>query len=215
LLSELPFAAFLSYDPHRSDELSRRSRSITYALKQDAAYGATGRTYSEEVARRMTEEVPGSALDGFLDSEAVLVPMPRSGLMRSGDLWPAFRIAEALVAHGFAASVSPVISRSGAVRRSSTAAGADRLWPDQHYDSMEVARTLGAIPGLIVLVDDVITRGATLLGAASRLAEAFPDTELRGFAAVRTIGPGEVLERIANPVVGEITWKPGWISRDP
>lgn len=215
LLSELPFGAFLSYAPHGRDELSSLSRSVTYGLKQDAAYGTTGRTYSQEVARRISQAVPGSALEGFLDADAVLVPMPRSGLIRSGDLWPALQLAQALVACDLAATVSPLVTRSRAVRRSSTAPGEARLWPDQQYDAMEVAQTLAAFPELVVLVDDVITRGATLLGAASRLAEAFPDAELRGFAAVRTIGRGKALEHITDPVVGRITWTPGWISRDP
>jgi predicted amidophosphoribosyltransferase len=42
-------------------------------------------------------------------------------------------------------------------------------------------------PEVIVLVYDIITRGATLLGAANLLADAFPGTPIRAFAAMRTI----------------------------
>lgn len=49
-------------------------------------------------------------------------------------------------------------------------------------------------PNEILLVDDIVTRGATLLGAANRLAEAFPAARIRAFAAMRTISdPSEFI----------------------
>ncbi len=170
---------------------------------------------SQLIAQRMQQLVPGSALEAYLDAEAVVVPMPRAGLMEAGALWPGLRIAEALVAQGFGSRVAPCVTRATPVHRSSTAPGSRRLWPDQHYNSMSVEQTLGEAPRSIVLVDDVVTRGATLLGAAGRLAEAFPEANLRGFAVVRTIKQEESLERIIDPRVGRIEWKPGWINRDP
>ena len=170
---------------------------------------------SEEIARRMESQVPGSILEGFLDPQAVLVPMPRSGLQQRGQMWPALRIAEALMAHGFGSRVAPLVVRTQSVRRSSASLGPSRLWPDQHYDSMEVQPMIGEVPSLLLLVDDVVTRGATLLGAAGRLADAFPGADLRGFAVVRTIKPGEALKRIIDPRVGDIAWRPGWITREP
>lgn len=53
------------------------------------SYGVDGLTMSEEIARRMEGGVRGTALQGFLDTAAVLVPMPRAGLMTAGALWPA------------------------------------------------------------------------------------------------------------------------------
>jgi hypothetical protein len=167
------------------------------------------------MARRLERSSPGSVLNAILDSEAVLVPMPRAGFLRKGDLWPALRIAEALVDHGLASRVAPIIFRTRAVRRSSISPGSSRLWPDQHYDSMGVEPKLGKPPSLVVLVDDVVTRGATLLGAAARLTEVFPAADLLGFAMVRTIKPTENLKSIEDPRHGVITWKPGWIERDP
>ena len=41
--------------------------------------------------------------------------------------------------------------------------------------------------GDVILVDDVVTSGATILGVASKLAERFPDVEIKAFAAMRTI----------------------------
>ena len=44
---------------------------------------------------------------------------------------------------------------------------------EQHYESISVQGILSE-PEEILLVDDVVTRGVTLLGCANRLADAFP-----------------------------------------
>lgn len=54
------------------------------------------------------------------------------------------------------------------------------------------------------LVDDVITRGATLLGSASRLCEAFPDIPIRAFAVLRTVSNPEEFSSIYSSLVGNI-----------
>ena len=59
-------------------------------------------------------------------------------------------------------------------------------------------------PDEIILVDDVVTRGATLLDAANRLADAFPETPIRAFAAMRTISNPEEFNELYDPCVGTI-----------
>ena len=53
-------------------------------------------------------------------------------------------------------------------------------------------------------MDDVVTKGATFLGAASRLAEVWPDADVRCFALVRTLGFQPDIERLVEPVVGSV-----------
>jgi hypothetical protein len=67
----------------------------------------------------------------------------------------------------------------------------------------------------ILLVDDFITKGRTLLAAASVLANVFPGVDARGFAVVRTMGLVPDIERIASPVVGEIRFERGDAARNP
>jgi len=55
------------------------------------------------------------------------------------------------------------------------------------------------------LIDDVVTRGATLLGAANRLAESYPDAQIAAFAALRAIGNPAEFKSVNNPVKGVIT----------
>ena len=67
----------------------------------------------------------------------------------------------------------------------------------------------------LTLVDDVITRGRTLLAAAGRLREAFPEAQVRAFALLRTLAPEESLRRILDPCEGEVRWLSGDARRRP
>jgi predicted amidophosphoribosyltransferase len=81
-------------------------------------------------------------------------------------------------------------------------------------DSMRVNRPVER-PDRITIVDDVVTKGATLLAGASLLREAFPDTEVRVFALVRTRGLVSEIDRIVDPVVGTIRNRCGGADREP
>jgi adenine/guanine phosphoribosyltransferase-like PRPP-binding protein len=76
------------------------------------------------------------------------------------------------------------------VPKSSWSPGHQRPDAEAHYNSLSVSLRLGDPPEEIVLVDDVITKGSTLLAGASRLAEAFPDANVGAFALVRTQNAG-------------------------
>ena len=58
----------------------------------------------------------------------------------------------------------------------------------------------------VLIVDDFVTKGATILAGASRVAEAFPDAEVRAFALVRTLGFVPNVESIIDLTVGQITY---------
>jgi hypothetical protein len=68
---------------------------------------------------------------------------------------------------------------------------------------------------LTAYVDDVVTRGATLLGAASRLADALPAARVRAFAAIRTISNPEEFSSITAQVIGRIEYRDGETFRRP
>jgi hypothetical protein len=66
-----------------------------------------------------------------------------------------------------------------------------------------------------VLIDDVITKGRTILAVAARLHEALPDADIRAFALVRTMGFLPNVEHFLEPCKGFITWAGGDARRDP
>jgi len=138
-----------------------------------------------------------------------------------GAAWVGERLAWCLKEVGLAAAVWPVLRRRHAVRKSAFAAAGERPSVIEHYasfvidgapwvtrmsDSDLVVRDACG-PGLrLTLIDDVITRGRTLLAAAGRLREAFPRAEIRAFALLRTLASGETLLRVLDPCEGEVRW---------
>jgi orotate phosphoribosyltransferase-like protein len=83
-----------------------------------------------------------------------------------------------------------------------------------HYQSFAVVQTLPP-DAEILLVDDVVTKGRTLVAGAMRLREAFPQAQIRAFALLRTKGFVDEIERVIDPCVGEIHWNGTDAFRDP
>lgn len=157
-------------------------------------------------------------------SRALLVPVPGSAPAQRAD-WVGARLAWCLREVGLAAEVWPILQRRLAVRKSAFAAVGRRPSVLEHYESFAVERSLpgralvrrcaGAGGLQLTLVDDVITRGRTLLAAARRLHEAFPTAKISAFALLRTLGPDEALRRVFDPCRGDIRWASGDARRYP
>jgi predicted amidophosphoribosyltransferase len=128
------------------------------------------------------------------------VPVPTSGLTRglNAASWPALRIANALAAQGPGNTVLPLIARTTAIRKSSDPKSASRPSVAEHFATLALTAS-GAVEPLplgIVLVDDVITRGATMTACASVLRDADWPGEVDAIAIAYTRGwqdpnPGE------------------------
>jgi hypothetical protein len=59
------------------------------------------------------------------------------------------------------------------------------------------------------------TKGRTLLAAASRVHEAFPYSQVRAFALLRTMGMCSGVQHLLDPCQGEIRWSSGDAHRSP
>jgi predicted amidophosphoribosyltransferase len=101
------------------------------------------------------------------------------------------------------------------VRKSATARNADRPTVQQHYDSFAVAQHGPLAPTRIVIVDDVVTKGRTILAAALRLHETFPNADIRAFALVRTMGFAPDIAQPLDPCQGVIRWAGNDARREP
>jgi predicted amidophosphoribosyltransferase len=117
---------------------------------------------------------------------------------------------------GLGCDVWPGITRRTAVTRSATALLGARPTVRQHYESFAVA----AAPRVaalrrIVLIDDVITKGRTLLAAAAKLRGEFAHADVRAFALVRTLGFLTRVDRLLAPCEGFVYWAHGDARREP
>jgi hypoxanthine phosphoribosyltransferase len=95
------------------------------------------------------------------------------------------------------------LSRSIALPKAAWSDAEERPTVQRHYETLAVRKLL-FVPTEIVLVDDVVTRGATLLGAASRLHESFPNARISAFAAMRAISAPADFGGVFDPCVGVI-----------
>lgn len=165
------------------------------------------------VARRL-REIPHDLYPDFFGADRALVPVPRSRLLVRGALWPAAEIAEALAREGFGNGVLRCLLRGHAVTKAATSTRGTRPTARDHFDSLDLVEPL-SLPAKVTLIDDVVTRGAQLLGAAWRIWKARPDVEVVGFAVIRTISDPTEFERILAPCVGRVWLERGRCIRRP
>ena len=210
--SKLEFASLLQYSPRGTAEISQQSRDVTYAIKQDGVY--KNRNMIDFIAEVVQQEFSNHPfLTDYFNSETTLVPIPRSGTRQPDALWPPLRICEALLHRGLARDILPCLERHTPLRRAST--GGTRPNPQQHFDSIrQQSQTTTTPPTQITLVDDVITRGSSLVGMYPHLKAAYLGIPIRCFAVVRTESSDEVAT-IRDPTQGMVTYHSGNCVRRP
>lgn len=207
--SELRYGALLCYSPDGTSAASRATRTHTLLIKRGAP------AHIERIGQRCRECVDDGRLARIFADRPILVPVPRSKPARHPTaLWPARRIAEEIAEHGVSAGVELLLERREPVEKSALhRSGALRPGPEDHIRTIAV-RGLAFGGQRVVLIDDVVTRGATLLGCAALLQHAFPHLTICAFAAVRTVSGSEV-DRMLEPVIGSIRWAGGRLHREP
>ena len=169
----------------------------------------------ERLREAMQPGKHGNLLYEVLGGDVLVVPCPRSSLLTKGALWPPKVICDELVSQGLAMRNAAILERIEAVQKSSTAASDKRPKPLDHILSMKVRAQLELTPKRITIVDDVITRGATLIAAASHVKHQFPEAEVKVFATVRTKSFDPDVGSILDPVVGEISFNGVDANRQP
>lgn len=214
LPSKIRYAAFLQYSPRGQSDISTESRRITRAVKADSF--RNGVRIIPFAAKRIAEVIDDyEAMKNCFGPDVTLIPVPRSAPLVKGGLWPSLRLAEEIQRLGLAEKVDPCLERTASIRKSATSKPGERPRPVDHYLSLRVDHepvlTSG---GKVCLIDDVVTRGATLLASHARVQEAFPSADVISFALVRTISEGDVNE-ILCPVAGTIELHQERTHREP
>jgi hypothetical protein len=208
VIRRLVFASCYVYSPAGQGAICERSRLLRSLLKDGDAH------FMLKYAVRVHQQAERSSqLAGFFHDTDVLVPVPRSSTKACGT-WVAADLARALVHEGLGTMAWPGLHRICAVPKSSTAARGARPTVSCHFESFLMERS-SVNPASVVLIDDVITRGRTLLAAAARVREAFPHAQIRAFALLRTMGMATGVEHLLDPCRGEIRWRGGDARRFP
>lgn len=219
----MPFASCFAYLPGGSGSVCEEGRLLCARVK------AADMAWLPHLSARVWLETVGHGRFAMaFGARVVLIPVPGSAPSQGAE-WVGARLAWCLKEVGLATEIWPVLRRQHAVRKSAFAAAGERPAVVEHYASFVVEPVPGRVQigsltrggeshwsGLqLTLVDDVITRGRTVLAAAGRIHDAFPGAEIRAFALLRTLGPHETLHRILDPCEGEIRWVSGDARRWP
>jgi hypothetical protein len=208
MIGRVAFASCYVYSPTGEGAVCARSRLLCALLKDGDA-----RFMIKYAVRVRLQSESASLLTGFFLPDDVLVPVPRSCPKTAGT-WAAAELAHALVREGVGSLAWPGLRRICAVRKSATAAKGRRPSVARHYSSFRLEPS-ALRPQNVVLIDDVITRGRTLLAAAARVREAIPGAQVRAFALLRTMGLTDGVQSLLAPCRGEIRWIGGDAQRIP
>lgn len=214
LLSKLEFGSYLTYSPRGQSETAVRSRYWKDCLKNEKSVESPPKFMSQLVAERMKESINQMPFNHFFSQNVSLVPIPKSSLMQPNTLWASEKIAYALSKQAFG-NFYPCLKRIKPVQKAAYAVPSNkRPKAIDHYNSVECQQLVHR-PKEIVLIDDIITRGSTLLGCASRVKEIFPEVPIRAFAVIRTISIHDNFTKIEDPCVGKITLSNNDTFREP
>jgi predicted amidophosphoribosyltransferase len=206
--TSLSFISCYVYSPRAAGATAEASRLLCARVKASDPVWLP--RYAGSVYRASTRDSELAALFGC---SAMLVPVPGSSISAGGP-WAAERLAAALGMVGLGQRVWPALRRQLALRKSATSPAGARPSVREHYESFAIAR--GPVAAAkIVLVDDVITKGRTLLAAAARLQAEWPHADIRAFALIRTVGFVPRMTQLLELCHGVVRWAGGDARREP
>ncbi len=198
--SPLRVASWLVYATKSDQAGARRVRTLIVDIKMDRYQAASGRALVAVAIEAAVGRL--SSVDrAYWDGDPMLVPVPRSGLNKPNTIWPAHRICEELVKSGLGVDTLPVIARTTAVDKS--AGGLTRPEFETQLVSLSVRPKLRP-PTRLILVDDVVTKGTTMLACATKLASAYPGVPVSGFALARVHSAGDPVA-VFEPVIDYVS----------
>jgi hypothetical protein len=207
-VKSLSFASCYSYSPRGVGAVAEASRRVCERVKTADPWWLP--RYAGFVFQASLTDPRLAAL---FARGTLLVPIPGSNPWDGDALWPALELAIALGEVGLGLPVWTGLRRHTRVRKSATAPSGWRPSVRQHYESFSVRSPVPV--SRLVLVDDVITKGRTLLAAAARLQAEMPQADIRAFGLMRTRGFQPHLDQVAEVCHGVVRWVAGDAWREP
>lgn len=205
MISTIQYASMFAYSPRGIEDAHKKSRDLTYGLKEDRMVGGNV-TASKIVAHAVYEMAKSTDLffAGYFGERYTLVPVPRRSLHKQDVLWVPLNLALHMKELKLGRSTAQLAKRVKTIPSASKSLPGQRPTAIKHYETVKIEEPIQEISD-IILVDDVVTTGATILGVASKLAERFPNSTIKAFAAVRTISNAAEFTSLGEPVKGTIT----------
>ncbi len=187
-------------------------------------------SFTDYLSRRVEQAFVGySALSSlFTGKRIVLVPVPRSSPMKSpSSSWPALWICKEILKHVISKMhVTPrlavLLKRTSPVPPARTGKTDERR-PSKQFatmavDQSQLKRHFPKIKAgeVVVLVDDIVTSGSTIMASAWHVKSCLPAVEVRAFTLFRTLQDYDP-DTYFEPVVGTIGYDVSvdWCNRNP
>ena len=208
LLRSVRFVSCFIYAPRGVGSLSTVARLICQRVKAGDPLWIP--RYARNVADLWMRD---GRFQRVFARDALLVPVP--GSTPGSTQWAAWQLAVAFHALGLAQAVWTGLMRQHPVQKSATAQHGERPTVWQHYASLALGPVPKPEPQTLVLVDDVVTKGRTLLGAAACLSARLPHADIRACALIRTLGFASGVDRLIEPCEGLVYWAGGDARREP
>ena len=186
---ELPFFSLWSFQPRSSrqewsDEAAKAYRLMS-AIKNNQLFGNTlAIPGSVQYLKKNTNWIE------IFGTDRIAIPVPKSAPRHKDSLWVPLEIANALRDEGLVADVSECLERVKRVNRSSTAGRGNRPSPIDHFNTIQFDLMNNFGDSGVILVDDVITRGSTIVGCTALILDAVPGVDMKAFTMLRTMGLG-------------------------
>ena len=197
-LSELTFGSYLTYTPRGNNT----SRDIMLAIKSESSVGDPPQFISKFVTEKIANQLPNMPFKGFFSPNTCLIPVPKTTLMQPNTLWVSSKIAQEFSKRKLGVYCE-CLKRISPLPKAAFAPQGMRPSAHDHFQSLECQLPLNK-PTEIVLIDDIITRGATLIGCANRIRASLPNASIKAFAVMRTVSNPNDFKQIIDPCVGTI-----------